>query len=521
LITMGGSSRRPAGIHRLAGQQEAVTPARLVARVGAGVLIGLLVLLGLATAGAARATSTAPVTSTAPTLSIEPTSGAPGGKVTAVARGYQECRPAQSPEKPSVEGPSGVEPREGEPALAETPAEQGAAGVVVFTWDGSDELKRVPVSKGGSATATFTVPESATARRYWVESSCVGDESMTQSVRFSVTGTDKPSVVVPEVIGLNADQAGKTLADKGLLLGKTSGNGEKVQSQNPAAGREVASGSRVDIDLGKLPPLVAVPNLVDGSQESAKAALESAGLKLGSVEGRGDVVRLQNPVAGREVRRGTTVDISVVSLPPQTVTVPDVVGASAADVPTILRGRWLVLGQVAGDGDVVRQQSPKAGSRVRIGSAVTISTAVGVDPPRLVRIPDLVSGGLAAARSALTAVGLVPGGSQKGDRDIASQEPVAGTLVPVGTTVTLTVVQPLPWRVAAAALVLLLGVGAMGYRILRKRQEHRWVRAKVRVVARPTPAASPTITESRTSTPMPVVRIEPHSDAGSSILEEV
>ncbi|MFC5268690.1 PASTA domain-containing protein [Kribbella qitaiheensis] len=488
------------------------------ARVVTGVLLGALVLLGLATTGAAHATSTAPTVSTAPTLSIEPTSGAPGSKVTAVARGYQECRAAQ---ESSVDKPSAEESPDGEPALADTPADRGAAGVVVFVWDGSDELKRIPVSKGGSATATFTIPESATARRYWVESSCDGDKSMTQSVRFTVTGTDKPSVVVPSVTGLTADQARKALAGKGLLLGKTSGDGDKIQSQHPAAGKEVASGSRIDVDLGKLPPLVAVPNLVDGSQESAKAALESAGLKLGSVEGHGDVVQVQNPVAGREVRRGTTVDISVVSQPPQTVTVPDLVGASAADVPTILRGRWLVLGQASGDGDVVRQQSPKAGSRVRIGSAVTISTAVGVDPPRLVRVPDLVGGRLAAARSALTAVGLVPGGNQDSDRDIASQQPVAGTLVPVGTTVTLTVVQPLPWRAAAAALVLLLGVGAVGYRILRKRLEHRWVRGKVRVVARPTPAATPTITESRTSTPMPVVRIEPHADAGRSILEEV
>ncbi|WP_158292821.1 MULTISPECIES: PASTA domain-containing protein [Kribbella] len=481
-------------------------------------LIGALVLLGLATAGAAHATSTGQATMTAPTLSIEPSSGAPGSKVTAVARGYQECRLAQ---EPSVEKPSAEESPGREPALADTPADQGAAGVVVFVWDTSVELKRVPVSTGGSATITFTVPESATARRYWVESRCDGDESMTQTVPFRVTGTDKPSVVVPGVVGLNADQARKALADKGLLLGRTSGDGDKIQSQNPAAGKEVASGSKVDVDLGKLPPLVAVPNLVDGSQESAEAALASVGLKLGSVEGRGDVVRVQNPVAGREVRRGTAVDISVVSLPPQTVTVPDLVGASAAEVPTILRGRWLVLGQVSGDGDVVRQQSPKAGSRVRIGSAVTISTAVGVDPPRLVQVPDLVGGRLAAARSALTAVGLVPGGSQEGDRDIASQQPVAGTLVPAGTTVTLTVVQPLPWRAAAAALVLLLGIGAVGYRILRKRLEHRWVRGKVRVTARQTPAAAPTITESRTTKPMPVVRIEPHADAGRSILEEV
>jgi hypothetical protein len=201
--------------------------------------------------------------------------------------------------------------------------------------------------------------------------------------------------------------------------------------------------------------------------------------------------------------------------------VPDLVGASAADVPSILRGHWLVLGQASGDGDVVRQQSPKAGSRVRIGSAVTISTKVGVDPPRLVQVPDLVGGALSAARAALTAVGLVPGGSQEGDGDIASQQPVAGTLVPAGTTVTLTVEEPLPWRAAAAALVLLLGIGAVGYRVARKQLEHRWVRAKVRVAARQVPAAEPTITESRTSTPMPVVRIEPHADAGRSILEEV
>jgi len=180
-----------------------------------------------------------------------------------------------------------------------------------------------------------------------------------------------------------------------------------------------------------------------------------------------------------------------------------------------------VLGQVSGGGDVVRRQSPKPGSRVRIGSAVTISTEVGVDPPRLVQVPDLVGGKVADARPALTAVGLVPGGSQDGDRDITSQQPVAGTLVPAGSTVTLTVVQPIRWRAAAAALALLLGVGAVAFRVVRRRLERRWVRSKVRVAARQASAAAPTITESRTSTPTPVVRIEPHADAGSSILEEV
>src|SRR5215207_7691312 len=112
---MGGRSRRPAGLS-----------ARVVAGVSGGVLA---LLLALATAGGAQATSTAP------TLSIEPQSGPAGSEVTAVARGYQECRPAQ--ESPTSEEPGGAdrraaEPRAGEPAVADTPADAGAVGVVVF-----------------------------------------------------------------------------------------------------------------------------------------------------------------------------------------------------------------------------------------------------------------------------------------------------------------------------------------------------------------------------------------------------
>jgi CBS-domain-containing membrane protein len=112
---------------------------------------------------------------------------------------------------------------------------------------------------------------------------------------------------------------------------------------------------------------------------------------------------------------------------------------------------------------------------------------------------------------------------------VESQAPAAGTLVPVGATVTVTVSEPaVPiaertplWPVTAAALIL-LGAGLVAPRALRARRGPKWVRTHVRIVAGPASASDVEVTHPRADRPPThVVRIEPHPDRGTQILEEV
>lgn len=139
----------------------------------------------------------------------------------------------------------------------------------------------------------------------------------------------------------------------------------------------------------------------------------------------------------------------------------------------------------------------------------------------LVRVPNLVGSAVAEARTALSAVDLVLGGTHTSDRAIVSQQPAAGTLVAAGTTVTVTYPQSFAWASAAGLLAALSGAAAVATRMIRQRLDHRWIRHMVSVVATPASDVMPTITEERTNSRMPIVRIGPHLDIGTYVLEEV
>ena len=199
---------------------------------------------------------------------------------------------------------------------------------------------------------------------------------------------------------------------------------------------------------------------------------------------------------------------------PQLVRVPRVVGLKLADADAKVSALRLALRVTSGEGDVVASQSPSAGSMVGVGHAIRITIKRAVVAPQLVPVPNLVGEQAAAARSALSTIGLRLGGTAEADRDIVSQQPAPGTLVAAGTTITVTFAKPFPWSRAALLSLVVLASGAVTYRVARQRLDQRWVRNKLRVVVPAAPAVDPRITESDTAPPMPVVRIEPHADAG-------
>lgn len=433
-------------------------------------------------------------------LELDPMTGPPGAPVTATATGYGGC--------------------------PQTGNDDVGAGPVEFLWDGVDRLDVVEVT-GGSASTTFVVPESASLDQHLVVSRCAEDGSSAARSIFTVEPPVVVTVVVPNVVGLSQDRAEAKLGAADLTLGQVTGEGETVEGQTPDAGTEVDPGTPVDLVMSAVTPvLVVVPDLIGKSVGQAKEELASAGLELGSASGEGDAVDDQSPLPGVEVPRGTTVDISLGIVQPALVRVPDLEGMDVENVPGLLAEHGLELGQQSGDGDVVSGQRPRPGAVVPSGSAVSISVEPGVPPTPVVEVPDLTGMTGDQARDALGAAGLVMGNQPGGDGDVASQEPEPGTLVPVGSPVTLTLAATGPdasWLpVAVVAVVLVIGGALTTYQSLRPRRQRRWLRRHVRLVPRAPSPPTFTVGESQTPpSPTVVLRLEPHPDLGTQVLEEV
>ena len=130
-----------------------------------------------------------------------------------------------------------------------------------------------------------------------------------------------------------------------------------------------------------------VPNVVGAGQANAEAALLAASLAVGTITDVfsgsvpvGEVIS-QDPTAGARVPVNTAVDL-VVSLGPEPVTVPDVVGLFQGDAEAALLDVELTVGtitQVSSPtvpfGEVI-SQTPAAGTSALTGSAVDLEVSI-------------------------------------------------------------------------------------------------------------------------------------------------
>ncbi|MEX2464719.1 MAG: PASTA domain-containing protein [Gaiellaceae bacterium] len=165
------------------------------------------------------------------------------------------------------------------------------------------------------------------------------------------------------------------------VFSRAAPDGEVVK-QSPAAQEEVVVGTTVVLNVSKGRQMVEVPNVLDQSEESARAELREAGLQAEVVfapsseieEGN---VALQDPGPGEEAPRGSTVTITV-STGPATVTVPGVVGQQREQAEQTLQDAGFEVNvqmQPVADPtqeNVVLDQNPDGGSEAPGGSAVTI-----------------------------------------------------------------------------------------------------------------------------------------------------
>ena len=130
-------------------------------------------------------------------------------------------------------------------------------------------------------------------------------------------------VDVPNVVGQSEDNARSALQSAGLSVGEVTERESAdedpgtVLEQDPAAGASADTGSAVDLVVAQPPPDVAIPDVVDMTEEEARAALVGAGFKVAirdqdtSSPDEDGVVLDQAPDPGDERPAGSTVRLAV------------------------------------------------------------------------------------------------------------------------------------------------------------------------------------------------------------------
>ncbi|HEX2087699.1 MAG TPA: Stk1 family PASTA domain-containing Ser/Thr kinase [Solirubrobacteraceae bacterium] len=206
---------------------------------------------------------------------------------------------------------------------------------------------------------------------------------------------------VPNVEGLTRKEARQRLIDAGFKVRERREESDEVEGGRvieaiPAVGSQVEVGSTVTIVVSSGPERVEVPDVVDSTLDDARSELERAGLQVDVVreeteDADPDTVLGQDPAAGTEVEKDTTVTLTVAK-EVERVEVPRVEGLTESEASERLSGAGLTVDiqdepvQVRSQDGRVLGQSPAPGREVERGSSVTITVArfepdLNPDPP--------------------------------------------------------------------------------------------------------------------------------------------
>lgn len=271
---------------------------------------------------------------------------------------------------------------------------------------------------------------------------------------------------VPSLVGMPLAEAVAAVTAAGLVPSNVQHRFDtrpidEVIVQRPSAGVEVSRGSAVQI-IASDGPAATVPRVIGLGLAAATGAIEAAALTVGSTLRRfdqrpkGEVLE-QSPIGGTVVRRGSRVGLSLSDGP--AAVVPDLVGQPVSGADGLLTAAGLTQGpaEVRSDahprGEIIAQ-SPASGTRVAVGSAVSLTVS---DGPATTLVPVLVGQPLSAATDILLAAGLTLGAidlrsDARPRGEIVAQSPASGTRAAVGSAVSLTVSDG-PARVAVPSLL--------------------------------------------------------------------
>ncbi|MEO0107758.1 MAG: PASTA domain-containing protein [candidate division WOR-3 bacterium] len=203
--------------------------------------------------------------------------------------------------------------------------------------------------------------------------------------------------VVPNVVGMNRDEAESELKSQGFSVGDARYVADsqfavgKVVETRPRAGSRVKLGRVVELDISAGQEQTTVPPVTGLPLRRAQAAIENADLKVGLIESassaalpEGQVISTVPP-PGTMLRKGNSVKL-VVSLGTPGLEMPRVRGMALTLAKEVLADAGLVIGSITEqvspepEGTVLAQE-PLPGSDVQIGQSVRLVVARAVPPP--------------------------------------------------------------------------------------------------------------------------------------------
>ncbi|MET8801495.1 Stk1 family PASTA domain-containing Ser/Thr kinase [Streptomyces sp. NPDC004546] len=206
--------------------------------------------------------------------------------------------------------------------------------------------------------------------------------------------TGAPKVTVPDVRGIQFDQAQSQLTDKGFKVEKktqvSSQTPNVVIDQDPAGGTSKQKGTVITLTVAKPEDKVTIPNDIVGmSCDDARAKLQQLGLAPSSTctptptpnqDDDGKVLST-NPPVGQSVSKNTPVTVNVGQFQGQQQTqVPQIQGQKLKDVKQLLKQQGLQVGNIQGSQDdnaIVVQSDPPQGTTVNTGQAINLVTLGG------------------------------------------------------------------------------------------------------------------------------------------------
>jgi serine/threonine-protein kinase len=261
---------------------------------------------------------------------------------------------------------------------------------------------------------------------------------------------------IPNLIGENLDVAISRLDDQGFAVGTieyvfTEDTDENIViAQTPSAGTTAPPDTAVDLVVSSGPSSIQVPDVSGKTGDTAVLELTREGFtnvetqEEFSLDVLSGFVIETNPASGQTVPRDATIFV-IVSKGPEPVDVPNLSGMSTNQAQSALGDLGLLLVVSPDTVEVpiasglvgnVADQVPSPGTTVEVGSEVTVLLGI----VQQVTVPNLETMTVTQAQEAAAAVGLnvdllgttVTNDSAL-DGTVASQDPVAGTLVDEGS----------------------------------------------------------------------------------------
>ena len=208
------------------------------------------------------------------------------------------------------------------------------------------------------------------------------------------TGEENVKVTMPDVTGMNVDDARNTLTGLGILTEVAYEESDSVAegvviSADVSVGAQIDKGSKVTLTASAGTQGVEVPNVVELTFDEANTQLVSKGFLVNKTEGYSDTIEAgrvisQTPTEGNKAPKGSVITVTVSMGKEDTkIRVPNLIGLSEQDGTVEAIEAGLTVGSVTyiysdevGEG-MICYQSYSHGSYVDQGTSIDIKVSQG------------------------------------------------------------------------------------------------------------------------------------------------